>query len=656
MNEQKNLVLAIVLSGAILLGWNFFFVAPQQEELQQEQAQQAEQPQELGSPDTAQPQLGAELPPAGSTSPELGGGGGAGEDREQILRDSPRVAIETDRLSGSIALNGGRIDDLVLMRYRETIEAESDNIVLLEPTGSAKPYYVQVGWLTQDNTFLGHDVVWQADRKVLSPGRPLTLTWDNGEGLVFERVISVDENYMFEIVQRVRNTGGSSVTLRPYGLVSRTGTPETLGFYLLHEGLLGVLDGTLQEVDYDELEPGAPIRQESIGGWLGITDKFWLVALVPDQAQTVQTSFSIGKSDGIEKYQSDYLAPAVTIPAGGSAQTVSHVFAGAKIVTLLDSYEKQLDIHNFDLAVDFGWFYFLTKPIFYGLNWLHSALGNFGLGILALTLVFRFILFPLNSKAYRSMSKMKLLAPKIQELKERYAEDRMRFGQEQMALFKREKVNPMAGCLPMLPTFIIFFSLYKVLFVSIEMRHAPFYGWIHDLSAPDPLGALTLFGLIAWDVPDALQMVNIGIWPIMMGITMFLQQRLSPTPPDPTQAKIMMMLPFIFTFILAGFPAGLVIYWTWSNILTIAQQWYIKRGIDRDYPELSGIKVKARPVEIPDKEPDKETAEPAKEPESDSAESGETPDKDQTGSGKKRRKDNAKSGKKSRKGRGKGKR
>ncbi len=595
MSEQKNLVLAIIVSGAILLGWNYLFVKPRQEALQEQQTRQAAEQQETGGA-AGQPQLGAELP-----APETGSlGVGSAKSREQAVAGTPRITIESDRLTGSIALTGGRIDDLALRDYRETVEPDSANIQLLKPTGTERPYYVQTGWLlTENNTFLGHDVVWQADGGRLTPGRPVTLTWDSGQGLKFERTIALDDDYMFTVTQRVRNTGASDVTLSPYSLVSRTGTPDILGFYILHEGLLGVLDGTLEEIDYDELEPDDPIRQQTTGGWLGITDKYWLVALVPDQDQAVQTSFSIGRSNGAEKYQTDFLAPPVTVPAGGMAEVTSHIFAGAKEVTLLDAYETELGILNFDLAVDFGWFYFLTKPIFYVLHWLFGALGNFGLAILALTLIFRGILFPLNSKAYRSMSKMKLLAPKVKELKERYGDDRMRFGQEQMALFKREKVNPAAGCLPMVPTIIIFFSLYKVLFVSIEMRHAPFYGWIHDLSAPDPLGILTLFGLVSWNVPEMFELANIGIWPLLMGITMYLQQKLSPAPPDPTQAKIMMMLPFVFTFILAKFPAGLVIYWTWSNILTIAQQWVIKRGVERDYPELSG---KKKPTPTPPEE------------------------------------------------------
>jgi len=588
MSEQKNLVLAIILSGAILLAWNYLFLKPQEQARQEERARQTTE--QVQAPEsTGEPQLGVQLPAAGTGAPAAG----AGESREQALRTSRRVTIESRRLAGSIALAGGRIDDLALRDYHETVDPHSPNIVLLEPTGVERPYYVQTGWLTQDNTFLGHDAVWQADSDRLTPGHPVTLTWDSGQGLVFERTIALDDNYMFTVTQRVRNTGSADVTLSPYSLISRTGTPKVLGYYILHEGLLGVFDKTLKEVKYKDLEPDDPIRQQTTGGWLGITDKYWLVALVPNQDQTVRTSFRMGKTDGLEKYQADFLAPSVTVPPGGTAEVTSRVFAGAKEVKLLDKYEADLGIPNFDLAVDFGWFYFLTKPIFYILHWLHGAYGNFGLAIMTLTLILRGILFPLNNKAYRSMSKMKLLAPKIQELKEKYGDDRMRFGQEQMALFKREKVNPAAGCLPMIPTIIIFFSLYKVLFVSIEMRHAPFFGWIHDLSAPDPLGVLTLFGLIDWSVPASLHIINIGIWPLLMGITMFLQQRLSPAPPDPTQAKIMMALPFIFTFILAKFPAGLVIYWTWSNILTIGQQWLIKRGVERDYPELAKMQAKA---------------------------------------------------------------
>jgi len=588
MGDQKNLLLAIVLSGAILLAWNFLVIQPREKARQQEQAQQATEQVQEPAATQEQPQLGVELPAAGGTA------AGPEKTREQALEETRRVTIDSRRLTGSIALTGGRIDDLSLRDYHETVDPGSPNIELLQPTGTERPYYVQTGWLTEDNTFLGHDAVWQADSDRLTPEHPVTMTWDSGRGLVFERTIALDDNFMFTVTQRVRNTGAADVTLRPYSLISRTGTPKVLGYYILHEGLLGVFDETLKEVKYKDLEPNDPIRQGTTGGWLGITDKYWLVALVPDQHQAVQTSFRKGETGGVEKYQADFLAPSMTVPVGGTAEVTSRVFAGAKEVKLLDKYESELGIPNFDLAVDFGWFYFLTKPIFYVLHWLHGAWGNFGLAIMTLTLILRGILFPVNNMAYRSMSKMKLLAPKIQELKERYGDDRMRFGQEQMALFKREKVNPAAGCLPMIPTIIIFFSLYKVLFVSIEMRHAPFYGWIHDLSAPDPLGVLTLFGLIDWNVPASLHIINIGIWPLLMGITMFLQQRLSPAPPDPTQAKIMMALPFVFTFILAKFPAGLVIYWTWSNILTIGQQWLIKRGVERDYPELARMQANAR--------------------------------------------------------------
>ncbi|UCH72923.1 MAG: membrane protein insertase YidC, partial [Rhodospirillales bacterium] len=384
MSEQKNLILAIILSGAILLGWNYFFIAPQQRALEEQRAREAaEQVETQGVP--GQPELGSELP-----TPAIGiPGVDAAASRSQALAATPRLPIESPRLTGSIALTGGRIDDLALRDYRETVDPDSPNIVLLEPTRAERPYYVQTGWLSEDNRFLGHDAQWQADVDRLTPDQPVTLSWESGQGLLFERIISLDDDYMFTVTQRVRNTGTSAVTLSPYGLISRTGTPDILGFYILHEGLLGVFDETLKEIDYDELEPGNPIRQETNGGWLGITDKYWLVALVPDQEQTVQTSFSVGQANGLEKYQSDFLAPPVTIPAGGSAEVTSRIFAGAKEVTLLDRYETAFGIPNFDLAVDFGWFYFLTQPIFYMLHWLDGALGNFGLAILALTLIFR---------------------------------------------------------------------------------------------------------------------------------------------------------------------------------------------------------------------------------------------------------------------------
>lgn len=574
MDDQKSLLLAIVISAVILFGWNALYttyVAPPPPEpapgSQQADATGAEQP---AGGEADLPELGTELPAAEAE-------GGSTRSRDAIIAQSERVTISSDRLRGSIALKGGRIDDLILRDYRETVNPSSDNIELLTPAGTQRPYYSEFGWLGQDVKTPDRNTVWAADRDTLAPDAPVTLSWDNGEGLVFEREIALDRNYMFTITQRVRNSGDRAVMLNPYGLISRTGTPDILGFYILHEGLLGVFDETLKEVDYDDLEPGSPIRQETTGGWLGITDKYWLVALVPDQQSAANTSFSAGSRNGLNKYQADYLLPAVEVPAGGAAEVTSRLFAGAKEVRLLDRYEAELGIPNFDLAVDFGWFYFLTKPIFYAIDWLYIALGNFGLAIIALTVFIKLLFFPLANKSYRAMSKMKLLQPKITELRERYGDDRAGMNQAMMDLYKREKVNPAAGCLPILVQIPVFFALYKVLFVTIEMRHAPFYGWIEDLSAPDPLGILTLFGLIDWNVPLALDIVNVGIWPLLMGLTMFLQQKLNPPPPDPMQAKLFMALPIVFTFLLAKFPAGLVIYWTCNNLLSIAQQWVIMR-------------------------------------------------------------------------------
>jgi YidC/Oxa1 family membrane protein insertase len=359
----------------------------------------------------------------------------------------------------------------------------------------------------------------------------------------------------------------------------RTGKPKILNFYILHEGMIGVIDETLQEVDYDDLtdSDGGPEQYTTTGGWLGITDKYWLAAMIPDQKSKMNASFNSGQTNNITKYQADYLMESRALPAGGTIEVSNKLFAGAKQVPLLDDYEALYGIPRFDLAVDFGWFYFLTKPIFYALLWFEGYLGNVGLAILALTVVIKLLFFPLANKSYKSMSKMKALQPKMQSLKERYGDDRQKMNQELMALYKKEGVNPAAGCLPMVVQIPVFFSLYKVLFVTIEMRQAPFYGWIHDLSARDPLGLLTGFGFFPWSVPPALDVVNIGLWPLIMGITMFLQQRLNPQPTDPIQAKIFLFMPIMFTFILAPFPAGLVIYWAWNNILSMAQQWVIMR-------------------------------------------------------------------------------
>ena len=577
MNEQKNLILAIVLSAIVFFGWQFLVIGPQEPAPApptQEQPSNGEVAQ-TGPVDPLEPVAtgGAELEPAE--------GAVSGLPRAEALAASQRVTIDSPRLSGSIALTGAVIDDVLFKDYRETVDLESPNITLFNPTGSRDAYLAKFGWSKQKNIAVPRsDTVWTADRNVLTPDSPVTLSWDNGAGLVFEQEISLDEDFMFSVIQRVRNRAQEPVSLQTYGLIRRFGKPSTLGFYLLHEGLLGVFDDTLTEVDYDDLEE-APVRLQAEAGWLGITDKYWLAAIVPDQDQAFDTNFKMGVQDGVNIYQADYLGPPAQTQPGGISEISARLFVGAKELSLLDRYADEENVPNFDLAVDFGWFYFLTKPMFITLDVVNGWWGNFGLAILTLTLIIKALLFPIANKSYKSMSKMKLLAPKMKELKERYGDDRMRLNQETMELYKREKVNPAAGCLPIIPQMIIFFSLYKVLFVSIEMRHAPFFGWIVDLSAPDPLGVLTLFGLIDWQVPAFLTMFNIGIWPILMGLSMYAMQKLNPPPPDPMQARIMGMLPIVFTFFLATFPAGLVLYWTWNNLLSIAQQWTIMKRMEK---------------------------------------------------------------------------
>ena len=405
----------------------------------------------------------------------------------------------------------------------------------------------------------------------------MTLRWDNGDGLVFTRTITIDPNYMFTIRDAVKNAGSSPVSLIPYSLISRTGTPQVAGYYILHEGLIGELDGSLREVKYSSLEPAKPLDYPATSGWLGFTDKYWLTALVPPQDETVKARFSHRVEGGIDRYQADYVGPPLSVPADGTASASTRLFAGAKEVNLLDAYAAS-GIPHFDLAIDFGWFYFLTKPIFLTLQFFAGLLGNFGLAIILLTLLIKIAFFPLANKSYAAMSKMKLLQPEMQKIRERFPDDKPRQQQEIMAMYKKVGANPLAGCLPIVIQIPVFFSLYKVLFVTIEMRHAPFFGWIHDLSAPDPTSFANLFGLLPYN-PETLPIVGpmlmIGAWPLMMGVTMYLQQKLNPAPPDPVQAKMFMMLPIVFTYMLSAFPAGLVIYWAWNNLLSIAQQWTI---------------------------------------------------------------------------------
>lgn len=575
MNDQKNMMLAIVLSVAILFGFQFLFPPAEQPVQEQATTEAGTAPQAPAAPSQAgDSSFAPQIPGAQDAVKKLQ------QTRTEKLDASARIKIESPRLHGSLSVQGGRIDDLTLIDYREELAEDSPEITLLNPKGLQDAYYAEFGWSAPNVKVPSADTVWATDSQTLKAGGSVNLTWDNGEGLLFTRSISLDEDYVFTINETVTNTGAEQVDLYPYGLVSRSGTPKTSGFFILHEGLLGVFDNVLEEVDYDDLQETGTKKIDPVkGGWIGITDKYWLAALIPDQNAVVSHRFSHYRSENnIDKYQTDYLGPKLTAAPGQTVSFKSNLFAGAKELNLLQDYEEKIGVAEFDLAIDFGWFFFITKPFFMAMSWLYSHLGNFGLAILALTVGVKILFFPLANTSYRSMAKMKTLAPKIKEMQKKFGDDKQRLNQEMMALYKREKANPASGCLPILLQIPVFFSLYKVLFVSIEMRHAPFYGWIQDLSAPDPTSIFNLFGVIPWDPP---QLLMIGVWPLLMGISMFLQQKLNPQPADPMQAKMMMFLPVVFTFMLASFPAGLVIYWVWNNVLSIAQQYVIIKRMEK---------------------------------------------------------------------------
>ncbi len=566
MSDQKNVFLAVILCLAIILGWQYFFPSPVPEQTAEQQATASDS--SAPAPTAATP--GNASAPSGGAAPSQV------LSRKEVLSKSTRVKINTPSLHGSISLKGARFDDVTLVNYRQEVDPNSGEIVLFAPAGSPNPYYADFGWSVAPGTNVKlptPDTVWSASAEEITPEKPLILTWDNGEGLVFTRTINVDDKYLFTVEQKVQNNSSADVTLFPYGLISRTGMPEVEGFYILHEGLIGVFNETLEEIDYDDLMEGDSKEISSTGGWLGITDKFWLAALLPDQKANLKSRFNYIKSNG--RFQTDYLnQTGITVAAGQTASATNNLFTGAKEVDLLDNYEKNLEVDRLELAIDWGWFYFLTKPLYMALDFIHGHVGNMGIAILIVTIFIKLFLLPLAHKSYVSMSKMKKLQPEMTKLRERYGDDRQKLNEEMMALYKKEKANPAAGCLPIVIQIPIFFALYKVLYVTLLMRHEPFYGWIKDLSAPDPTSMFNLFGLIPWDPP---QMLMIGVLPLLMGLSMFLQQKFNPQPADPVQAKIFLFMPIFFTALLASFPAGLVIYWTWNNILSIAQQWYIMR-------------------------------------------------------------------------------
>ncbi|HEV2630054.1 MAG TPA: membrane protein insertase YidC [Pseudolabrys sp.] len=621
MTDNKNTILAIALSALVLIAWQYFYGIPQektrQQQLQQQQLKQTAQtttaqPGQAAQPNQPQPQdVTPPVPGAAQTAAP------ASLPRADALAASPRVPIDTPSIRGSINLKGARIDDISLVKFRETVDPKSPPVVLLSPSGSPDPFYAEFGWTGASGASVKlptADTVWtQEGSGALGVGRPVTLTWDNGAGLIFRRIISIDDEYMFSVKQEVVNKSANPVTLFPYALVSRHGTPKTLGYYLLHEGLVGVLgDKGLQEMTYKKMEDLKPDaqgnRQETFdvtNGWLGITDKYWAAALVPDTNARLKARFTFDPAAGgaKERYQTDYLLDSVTIAPGATGTVDGRLFAGAKEVSVVGvsfpiggvgGYNDALHLNHFDLLIDWGWFYFITKPMFIVIDWLYRVVGNFGIAILLVTLLIKAIFFPLANKSYASMAKMKAVQPQMKALRERFPDDKVKQQQELMALYKKEKINPIAGCLPIAIQIPVFYALYKVLYVTIEMRHAPFFGWIHDLSAPDPTNVFTLFGLLQYD-PTALPMIghflHLGIWPLIMGVTMWFQMKLNPTPPDATQAMIFNWMPVIFTFMLGSFPAGLVIYWAWNNSLSVTQQSIIMRRHGAKIELIDNIKA-----------------------------------------------------------------
>ncbi len=605
--DQKNLIVAIALSVAIILGWQYL-IAPSPDQVRREQQEKQRQIDEArkAQPAPAQPTPGSAPPqaPGGPPAPAPSLAPTSFLDRADALKRSPRVTFRTPELEGSIALKGARIDDVRLVKHRITVDPNSGMVPVLSPEGVHDAYYAEFGWALKPNTTVkvpGPDTEWTADRQTLEVGQPVTLSWDNGEGLIFRQKIELDPQFMFTITQSVENKGSATVDLAPYGLVTRHGEPKVEGIYLLHEGPYGVFDDKLKEFDWSSFKEGKN-RQEltTTGGWLGFTDKYWMATLIPDQKDKVAARIFKIDDPVLKKYQADFTGPLLTINPGERKESAARLFAGAKIVHTVNDYAERLGIARFDLAIDWGWFWFFTKPLFWLLDKIFGLIGNFGVAILTLTVIVKLLFFPLANKSYESMTKMKKLQPEMEKLRARFGEDKMKMNQELMALYKREKVNPAAGCVPVVIQIPVFFALYKVFYTTIEMRHQPFFGWIHDLSSPDPLTLLQGFGLWHWQVPGILHIFDIGIWPIIMGITMYTQQMLNPQPADPVQARIFQFLPIMFTFMLAPFAAGLVIYWAWNNTLSMIQQYTIMRRLG--VPIAFGAKA---PAPASGKPPDK---------------------------------------------------
>lgn len=577
-HDSKNFILAIALSLGILIAWQVFIAKPQLERKRQAAAQAeklkkqstTQQPGAIKLPGNATPQPGV------NTAPAIAGGV---LPTALVLAKTPRVTISTAKVDGSINLTGALLDDLNLKDFHETIKKGSPEIKLLAPSGTKHGFFAEQGWQPaagQTVKVPNQKTVWSVEgNKTLTETTPVVLTWNNGGGLAFKRTISVDDKYMFSITQEVTNSSDKPIALFPYARIQRQETPKLIGVFVIHEGLIGALGKDVPELDYSDAKDGEKVSKTSTGGWVGITDKYWAVAAIPDQKQEFEGVMQYVPIAGRDGYQTHYvLKKPITIPPGQTGKYENKVFAGAKVVDTINGYQDNLNIKKFSNMVDWGWFYFITKPMFWLLQTIQSIVGNFGIAILLITVIVKAAFFPLANKSYKSMAQMKKLQPEMAKLKERFGDDRAEMQKKTMELYKKEKVSPMAGCLPMLLQIPVFFSLYKVLFVTIEMRHAPFVLWIKDLSAPDPTSIFNLFGLLPISLPAFLM---IGVLPLIMGVTMWIQMKLNPAPTDPIQAQMFNIMPIAFTFLLGTFPAGLVLYWAWNNFLSIIQQYTIMK-------------------------------------------------------------------------------
>lgn len=583
MQNNKNVLLATILSVVILLGWTWLIEKPRIEKEEAQRKAYAEQHPKVAAAEDFQKTdiktpTGATPVAAKPAETIL-----ALKSRKEILSETAkdRVEIESENLHGSISLKGARFDDLTLAKYFEKTD-HKDEVSLFSPSESKDRYFADFGWISSQSGLelpTPHSL-WKSNSAKLTPETPIVLSWKNKNDVEFFITISLDKDYMFDVTQTVKNHSKSEISIASYGRINRVLAGVHKPVYILHEGPIGVFSDILHEATYKDLvkEKHQEFSSES-GGWLGITDKYWLSSILPDRNLKYKATFSYDSSNQNNFFDSEFIGQEFKIAAGEELKFDHHLFAGAKKVRLLDKYSQQYDAKLFDRAVDFGWFYFLTKPFFFIIEFLSKFLGNFGLAILAMTVIIKLALFPMANKSFTAITKIKKLQPKIEAIRAKFKDDKLALNREIMDLYKREKVNPASGCLPILIQIPVFFALYKVLYVTLDMRQAPFYGWIHDLSAPDPTSIFNLFGLLPFEVTNNF---TIGIWPILMGVTMILQQKLNPTSSDPTQAKILKWMPYVLTFVLAAFPAGLVIYWTWSNTLSILQQWFISKKLNSE--------------------------------------------------------------------------